>query len=846
MSEIPAGVKCPNCGFFDDSYIEEAYHLKPGTLLNETYVIGRAIGQGGFGITYSGFDTLLNMKVAIKEFYLDSLSTRDVTLSNEVSTGTGSAKDEFEKYREKFIEEARKLAIFNKEEGIVSVHRYFKENNTAYIIMEYVDGGTLKDYVKLVKRLSLTETKDIMLQLLAAVEKIHSQNCIHRDISPDNIMLTKDKKVKILDFGSMREESKDGEKSLSVILKHGYAPMEQYSTHGKQGPWTDIYALCATAYYCLTGKKPLAVSDRAMKIPMESPRDINPLIPPSVDEVIMKGLEIAPEDRYQNISELGKAFTDALLTDETKNSNADNIPKSIHVENVNEVAEKFILEEQPAVTVFEPSPDVNAGRTRIIDYFDEQNKTGKDETVALFNEKTDDFVIEEKQQTINIEIPKKKKKGKKHIGIIVAVIILIMAGVGAALFFSGVLVTRVAPKPGEIKVWSYSEDLADVVKQYAKSHPEMGITVKSTVYPVDQYYKKLNEALLNPSSESPDIYAAESNYAYDYTKGYYSQFALPYKNMGINVNKEIKDSEIIPYIVEGGTDSKGRVVALSYQSAGCAFIYRRSYAVKAWGTDSPDKVAKIIGGGTGSWDSFTKAAQDATAKGYKIVYGIDAVWTAQRYSTNSPWVVNDKIIVDEQDEMMMDLARKLVGGRLVGKTNQWSSEWYDKMKADSDTIGFFGPVWLANMVWQQDDSIYGDWGVCEPPVYSFYGGPWIMGAKNSNNKGAVGEILKWMTLDSSDSGYQVLAANNKLKAVDSVPSQKVMKQATAVMPSFNEQNVQTVYTKVNENTKFDGLCHNDYMIDQVWRKYLKAYAAGQYTKEEAIEQFKKEAEKYIR
>ena len=121
-----------------------------------------------------------------------------------------------------------------------------------------------------------------------------------------------------------------------------------------------------------------------------------------------------------------------------------------------------------------------------------------------------------------------------------------------------------------------------------------------------------------------------------------------------------------------------------------------------------------------------------------------------------------------------------------------------------------------------------------------------MGAKNSNNKGAVGEILKWMTLDSSDSGYQVLAANNMLKAVDSVPSQKVMKQATAVMPSFNEQNVQTVYTKVNENTKFDGLCHNDYMIDQVWRKYLKAYAAGQYTKEEAIEQFKKEAEKYIR
>lgn len=300
---------CPFCGSDPKSADIPPYHLQPFSILAGKYLLGMAIGEGGFGITYIGMDLNLEMRVAIKEYYPNGCAVRNCSESNTVLSYSNSAQEVFEKGREKFINEARLLAKCSNLSEIVSVKDFFRENHTAYIVMEYIEGITLKAYLKQNgDHISAQKTLQMMKPVICSLSKVHDMNLIHRDISPDNIMICNNGSVKILDFGGARDYIFSNEKSLSIMLKPGYAPEEQYRTHGNQGPWTDVYALCATMYRCITGSVPPESLERAYQESLPPIRSISPDCPPAAASAIEKGMSIYPEDRFQSMQELYSAL----------------------------------------------------------------------------------------------------------------------------------------------------------------------------------------------------------------------------------------------------------------------------------------------------------------------------------------------------------------------------------------------------------------------------------------------------------------------------------------------------------------------------------------------------------
>ena len=305
----PDGV-CEHCGFDEGKYDLPQHHMKPFTILAGKYLIGKAIGEGGFGITYIGMDLELEVRVAIKEYYPQGVAARISGINNcTVCSCTDSTRPFFEEGREKFINEARTIAKFRGLPEIVGIIEFFRENQTAYIVMEYLDGQTLKQYLRANGgKIPTDEILRMMRPLVLSLGKIHSEGLIHRDISPDNIMLMKDKSVKILDFGGARDFASRNGKSMSVLVKHGYAPEEQYRSQGDQGPWTDVYALCATMYRCITGEIPPNALDRLYQDELKPISSFDVTCPKYIEKAITKGLNVRKDGRYQSMEELYEAL----------------------------------------------------------------------------------------------------------------------------------------------------------------------------------------------------------------------------------------------------------------------------------------------------------------------------------------------------------------------------------------------------------------------------------------------------------------------------------------------------------------------------------------------------------
>lgn len=300
-AEFENGV-CAKCGFDMNGYTVMPHHLVPGTLVKQRYKIGRVLGEGGFGITYIGIDTMLNLKVAIKEFYMSGYVNRNHDASPNVFATLGTHRDTFEKNREKFLNEARVLAQFYGEAGIVGVRDFCEENGTAYIIMDFLNGVDLKTYLEQKGRLAPEDAVKLLMPVMTSLQHVHAEGIIHRDISPDNIMVMEDGSTKLLDFGAAREISQTDIKSLSVILKPGYAPEEQYRSKGRQGPWTDVYALAATLYKCIVGATPDDAMERMYRDRLPSPAAVDAACPIAISNVIIKGLAVRQADRYQDVA----------------------------------------------------------------------------------------------------------------------------------------------------------------------------------------------------------------------------------------------------------------------------------------------------------------------------------------------------------------------------------------------------------------------------------------------------------------------------------------------------------------------------------------------------------------
>lgn len=311
---------CPHCGYAEGTEPELATYMRPGAILNERYVIGRALGHGGFSVTYLAWDALLLHKVAIKEYLPSEYATRRPGESR-LTIFSGKEGEYFQFGKEKFLDEAKRLSAFQNEDGIVHVYDCFSANETAYLVMEYLDGITLSEYLKKEAavspqgRIAPEEAISMLTPVMLSLQRVHDSGMIHRDIAPDNIMLLKDGGVRLIDFGAARHAVHDCGKSMTVIIKDGYSPEEQYNSHSVQGPAADVYALSATLYQMITGITPPGAIERGEYLQkhkrdmLPPPSKFNKAVTKTQDTAILNGMALHTQDRTQSVAELYEELT---------------------------------------------------------------------------------------------------------------------------------------------------------------------------------------------------------------------------------------------------------------------------------------------------------------------------------------------------------------------------------------------------------------------------------------------------------------------------------------------------------------------------------------------------------
>ena len=326
MHALAAGETfCSECGRPYGSVETEPFALKPGTILDGKYLVGEMLGQGGFGITYIGFDLLLEQKVAIKEYY--PMSTGMVSRENSTTVVWSSAvmqKSGMEKGFDSFLKEARKMAKLGGIPGVVGVKSVFIQNETAYIVMDFIEGETLLKKLQRGGPMDYGTCISLMTPIMQALAEVHKHGIIHRDISPDNIMVQSDGKLILLDLGAAKDldiQGKDGNvQSSQMVAKHGFSPVEQYGQAGKIGSWTDVYAMAATIYYCCTGVLPPSATDRMI----EDTLTCRPRLTKEQFDVLAFCMNVLPQQRPQNMDALLQ-----IVTHPVKNTQpAGDVPKT--------------------------------------------------------------------------------------------------------------------------------------------------------------------------------------------------------------------------------------------------------------------------------------------------------------------------------------------------------------------------------------------------------------------------------------------------------------------------------------------------------------------------------------
>ena len=301
---------CSHCGYDPVTHPPLAYALQPGAILNGKYVVGTVLGQGGFGITYIGWDLALESKVAIKEYFPSAQVSRTQSSQGTLQWyNTATARTARESGKEMFLKEARKMSRVSGIPLVVRVRDLFQQNETAYIVMDFVEGETLQKRLKKTGPLPWEQAKNIFLPAIDAMERVHKEGLIHRDLSPDNLMLTPDSSVRILDLGAAKDLNINTGASSMQVAKSGFSPLEQYTQAGGSGPWTDVYAMAASMYYTLTGVLPLPSMDRLVKDTLRWDLPQLTALPENVLTALQRAMVLQPDKRTQTMLEFSHQLT---------------------------------------------------------------------------------------------------------------------------------------------------------------------------------------------------------------------------------------------------------------------------------------------------------------------------------------------------------------------------------------------------------------------------------------------------------------------------------------------------------------------------------------------------------
>jgi serine/threonine protein kinase len=307
---------CGSCGSAVDAKPpRQPSNLPPGTLLDRRYLVGRSLGSGTFGITYLAVDIWLRLRVAVKEYMPRDMAMR--SREDDVVPNTDGDRDAFVYGLQSFLDEGRKLARFEGHPNIVGVKSFFEENGTAYLVMQYLDGCSLEAYRRgRGGRLPAGEVVAIALSILEGLQAIHAVGMLHRDIKPQNVILTTTGKVKLIDFGAARFAAGQRTSNLSQVLTPRYAPIEQYQSDEIQGPWTDVYATGATLYKVLTGRLPPEAIARVLEgATLSSPRKLlGAEVSETISAALMRALEPSAAARYQTAEEFIEGLCDPEQT----------------------------------------------------------------------------------------------------------------------------------------------------------------------------------------------------------------------------------------------------------------------------------------------------------------------------------------------------------------------------------------------------------------------------------------------------------------------------------------------------------------------------------------------------
>lgn len=409
---------------------------------------------------------------------------------------------------------------------------------------------------------------------------------------------------------------------------------------------------------------------------------------------------------------------------------------------------------------------------------------------------------------------------------------------------------------GAINLWAFTDEVPGMIQKYVDEHPDFPYSINTTIIATTDgaYQPALDAALQAGGADQPDMYCAEAAFILKYSKGDMQDFAMPYADLGIDVDNLVKEADIAQYTMDIGSNTDGQIDALGYQTTGGVFIYRRSIAKDVFGTDDPAEISKIIGGGSGSWDKFFEAAAKLAEKGDAIVSGDGDIWHAVENSSDKGWLDADgKLQIDPKREAFLDISKDLTDKGWSNVTQDWQDAWFADMKGEGakPVFGFFGPAWLINYTLAPNcggekvgEGTYGDWAICDSPIGFFWGGTWLLANKNMDEakKAAVAELIQWVTLDSSEDGLQYKWANGTLNGEggtkDSVASGTVMSKSNGELDFLGGQNMFDYFVPANKYANGKNLTQYDESINSIWRDQVRAYAAGEKDRDAAIADFK--------